>query len=54
MILGAFFLVTVAIQIPATGRLLKDYRDLTNGFNDNCVPELGKLNVEFVESQGCP
>jgi hypothetical protein len=46
MILGAFFLVAVAIQIPATGRLLKDYRDLSTSYNANCVPELGKINVE--------
>ena len=50
MILGAFFLLAVAVQLPATGRLLKDYRDLSGRYTDKCVPEIGKLNVAYVES----
>jgi len=53
MILGAFFLLIVAIQIPATGKLFRDYNELSGKYATGCTSELGALDHKFVEANGC-
>lgn len=54
MILGVYFLILIAIIIPATGQVFRDYKSLGKSYNKNCVPELGKLDHTFVEANQCP
>lgn len=54
LILGSFFLISCAVQIPATGQLFRDYFRLNTHYSNNCAKELGELDAKFVEEQGCP
>jgi len=54
LILGSFFLISCAVQIPATGQLFRDYFKLNEYYSNNCARELGDLDVKYVEELGCP
>jgi magnesium-transporting ATPase (P-type) len=54
LILGSFFLISCAIQIPATGQLFRDYQAVNEFYTNNCPKELGDLDVKYVEDLGCP
>lgn len=54
MILGVFFLVVVAVSIPATGQLFRDYKKISHFYKDHCVSEISKIDSKFIEDRQCP
>ena len=55
LILGTFFLFTTLTEVPAVGRVFRNYNEIDNEIRNNkCHNFMGDIDVDVLENQGCP
>lgn len=53
LLTGTLLLLTLIVVVPATGKVFREYNNITAHYTNNCHEELGHLDNQFLADQGC-